>query len=272
MTAIQRASSTNTVPDAASSVKVDLSSLKELTAAFKNQDVVISAVPSPKLETERVWMDAAVDAGVKRIMPSEFSTNLETQLSRQLPIVKDKLEIRKYVEELATAGKVEWTTVNNGPFFLNFIWTNGWMGPNPAKKFTTYHDGGDKIVCTSTLERIAEGVAKSIAPEHAASTRNKPVYVHSTAMSERKMTEIVCKVAGISPKDFKETNVSIDAATNEAYDALKKGDMSKMGNFYVPFCFGDGYGGDFRDISWNKTFGLKDMTETELEQTVKGWL
>lgn len=46
---------------------------------------------------------------------------------------------------------------------------------------------------------------------------------------------------------------------------MEKGDTSKMMNFYVPFCFGDGYGGDFRSEAWNEKLGLKEMSDSELE-------
>ena len=269
VTAIQRKDSKNTAHGAAKSLKVDLNSEADLTSAFKGQDVVVSAMPNPRLATDKIWMTAAVSAGVKRIVPSEFSTNLETELSRKLPIVKDKIKIRKYVENLGEEGKIEWTSINNGPFFLPMIWLSGWMGPSVKSKVTSIHDDGEQLVCTTTLERIGEGVARSLLPEYAEKTQNRAIYVYSAPMSERKMTALVERLSGIK---FEEKTTSIETVTKEAYDALEKGDMSKMMNFYVPFCFGKGYGGDFRDIASNSVLGLKDMTESELEETVQGWL
>lgn len=269
MTAVQRKNSKNQAPGAAKSIKVDLSSEADLAAAFKGQDVVVSAMPYPRLASDKIWMNAAISAGVKRIVPSEFSTNLETKLSQALPIVTDKIEIRKYVEDLASSGKIEWTSVSNGPFLLPFVWLSGWMGTGLSSKVTTLHDGGDKIVCTSTLERIGEGVARSLLPEHAEATKNKPIYVYSTTMSERKMTTLASKLAGIY---FKENNLSIDAITQDAFKAYEKGDESKKSNFYIPFCFGDGYGGDYRYSASNELLGLKEMTDAEVEEMVKGFI
>lgn len=217
-------------------------------------------------------MNAAISAGVKRIVPSEFSTNIETDLSRKLPIVTDKVEIRKYVEGLAAAGKIEWTSVNNGPFFIGGLWTSGFLGPNVQKKLSTLHDGGERLVSTTTLERIGEAVARVLAPEHAAETRNKPIYVYSTLMSEKRMTTLLAKAAGLGIGDFKISDVSIDAVTKEAFAAMEKGDQSKKWNFYVPFCFGEGYGGDFSQIGWNKKLGLEEMDDKEVEETVKSWV
>ncbi|PQE25306.1 isoflavone reductase family protein [Rutstroemia sp. NJR-2017a BBW] len=269
VTAIQRKESTNVPADGVKSIKVDLTSGSDLTAAFKGQDVVVSATPNPRLDTEKIWMEAALNAGVKRIVPSEYSTNLETEAAKTLPIVTDKLAIRKYVQDLTSSGKIDWTSVNNGPFFLSWLWLSGWMGPNPKTKTATIHDDGEAIVCTSSLERIAEGVAKALSSEHADETKNKPIYVYTTAMSERKMIDIVAKISG---DKFQETKLSIATITKEAFEALKRGDESKKMNFYVPFCFGSEYRGDFRYQAWNEKLGLKELTDAELEETIKRWL
>lgn len=263
MTAVQRKDSTNIADGAAESLKVDLSSESDLTAAFKNQDVVVSALPFPRLESDKIWMNAAMAAGVKRIVPSEYSTNLENQKAQKLPIVFDKIEIRKFVEELGTSGKIEWTSVNNGPFMVPQLWLSGRMGPNLKARTATYHDGGHKIVPTTTLQRIGEGVAASLLPENAAKTKNKPAYIYSAAMSERKVAEIVSKLLG--GVEFEEKDVSVEKITKAAFATYEADKNAYNMAFYVPFAWGDEYGGDFRDISMNKDLGLKEMTDAEIE-------
>ena len=269
VTAIQRKESKKVAAGAAKSIKVDLTSESGLIDAFKGQDAVVSATPDPVLATEKIWMDAAVSAGVKRIVLSEYSTNMDNQKSQTLPIIHDKLITRKYAEELGSAGKIGWSSVNNGPFLLPFIWTSGWMGANLKTKTALFHDGGDKIVCTSTLERIGETVEKILAPEHAEETKNKSIYTYSAAVSERKITNVISKVTGF---DFPSTNVSVDEVTKDAFAALEKGDNSKNMQFYVPFCWGDGYGGDFRSQAWNEKLGLKELSDEELEGLFREWL
>jgi len=266
VTAIQRKDSKNVATGAAKSIKVDLSSESGLIDAFKGQDAVVSAVPNPVLATEKIWMDAAVSAGVKRIVLSEYSTNMDNEKSQTLPIIQDKLKIRKYAEELGSSGKIGWSSVNNGPFLVPFVWTSGWMGPSPKTKKTLYHDGGDKLVCTSTLDRIGETVAAILKPEHTAETKNKTVYSYSAVVSERKITNVISKITGIQ---FEETNANIDKITKDAFARLEKGDTSKFMNFYIPFCFGDGYGGDFRSQAWNERLGLKEMSDSELEEFLR---
>jgi hypothetical protein len=65
-----------------------------------------------------VMIDAAIEAGVKRIVPSEFSSNLEGKAKDEnLPNIAEKLRIRKYIEEVAATGSIEWSSINNGVFF-----------------------------------------------------------------------------------------------------------------------------------------------------------
>jgi len=269
VTAIQRKESKNVAVGASKSIKVDLTSESGLIDAFKGQDVVVSATPNPVLATEKIWMDAAVSAGVKRIFLSEYSTNMDNKKSQTLPIIHDKLQTRRYAEELGSSGKIGWSSVNNGPFFIPYIWTMGWMGANLKAKTALFHDGGNKIVCASTLERIGETVAKILAPEHAEDTKNKSIYTYSAAVSERKITNIISKVTGL---DFPATEVSVDEVTNDAFAAFENGDNSKNMQFYIPFCWGDGYGGDFRSQAWNEKLGLKELGDEEIEELFRQWL
>lgn len=202
-------------------------------------------------------------------MPSEYSTNLESDASKSLPIVKDKLEIRAYIERLVKEGKIEWSSINNGPFFIPGLWTSGFIGPNPKTGTAIYHDGGEAIVATSTLDRIGEGVAKSLLPENVEKTKNKPVYVYSTAMSEMKMTQIVSKITGT---EFKVDNQTLKGAMEVGKKGLETGNFGMTMAFYIPFSFQGEYGGDFRKQAMNEELGLMEMSESEVENMVKGWL
>ena len=67
-------------------------------------------------------------------------------------------------------------------------------------------------------------------------------------------------------------SAGIEEVTKVAYEAMGRGEFSQMGSFYAPFCFGEGYGGDFRGQAWNKKLGLNEVGEEEIEWIVNGWL
>jgi hypothetical protein len=106
-----------------------------------------------------------------------------------------------------------------------------------------------------------------------AETKNKPVYVYSTLISERKMTEIVSKITGIE-FDIKQADVQKEA---DAYlETLKSGKepANPMARFslYMLMMYGPGFGGNYKDTAMNETLGLRVMDDKELEESVARWL
>lgn len=74
ITALARKTSSTTVPADVKLIKADYSSHTELVEAFRGQDAVIITVGDDGTieQISRTLLSAAVEAGVKRIIPSEF--------------------------------------------------------------------------------------------------------------------------------------------------------------------------------------------------------
>ncbi|KAK2057086.1 NAD(P)-binding protein [Colletotrichum caudatum] len=272
VTAIQRTDSDKTVPAGCESVKLNMGDHAALASAFKSHDVVISAAPDPIIfEEQKTWVDAAIAAGVKRIFPSEFSTNLESPLAEGLPIVTGKVRTRRYlVEQVSKPGsKASWSSINNGPF-LSLVLGFGGLGPDFRTRTARYHNGGDNPVGTTRLADIAETVAKILRDEKGlyAEAENKAVYIHAAAATEKRMTRIAEKVTGLT---FAEEHYDVEELFQDARAKLAKGDRSAMMQFYFQMMYGKGYGGSesFQEMSWNDRVGLKTMTESELEAAVR---
>ncbi|KAI0140000.1 NAD(P)-binding protein [Hypoxylon sp. NC0597] len=271
VTVIQRKESTTPPPSGVKSAKVDLTNFDELVSVFKGHEVYLNATPYPSLSMDKVIIDAAVAASVKRIIPSEFTTNLDSPLSRKLPHMKGKTEVREYLESVISRTNTSWTSINNGSFFemgLKF----GFIGPNIAQEKAVFHDGGEKVVGASTLPDIGAALVKILDPAHFEETANKPVYMYSAAVSERMLTNLVSKVAGIdfgTMEDGRITNISVDEAIEEGERKLVNGDKSGMLAYYYKMMYGDGYGGtDFENLSWNERLGLRIMTEKDIETLI----
>jgi len=269
VTAIQRKGSKKTLPQGVKTIQVDLTSKSDLVFAFKGQDAVVSAVPDPQLEQEKTMIQAAIEAGVKRVVPSEYSSNLEAKAKEvNLEIVAEKLKIRNYIEEIGETGKIEWSSINNGPF-LDLGVKVGFLGPNVRNKTATFHDGGDKLYCATSTEDIGKAVALML--QHPAETKNKPVYIYSAMLSDRKLTSIVSKLTGI---DFEIKHADVQKDADEYLESKKRGedDMMKRFNLYFLMMYKEGFGGDYRDIAMNGTIGLPVMDDEKLEENVARWL
>ena len=104
VTALTRASSTSTFP-AGVTVRNTGYSNADLVEAFKGQDAVISVVGLSG------FIDAAIFAGVKRFIPSEFSSNtLSPAVLEMLPVFGQKKEVLDYLKKKETSG-LTWTAI-----------------------------------------------------------------------------------------------------------------------------------------------------------------
>ncbi|KAI8310025.1 hypothetical protein K4K59_008739 [Colletotrichum sp. SAR11_240] len=273
VTVIQRKESTKEPPQGVKSVKIDLTSFDDLVSVFKGQDVFLSAVPNPTLASYKVIIDAAIAASVKRIIPSEFTTNLDTPLSRKLPHVLGKVEVREYLESVVPASpSTTWTSINNGAF-LELCLKFGILGPNLMQKTATFHDGGEKVVGASLLPDIGTALVKILEPGHFEETANKPVYFYSAAISEKMLTRLASEATGIdfgSVEDGRIPNLKVEDMVRDANERLAKGDKSAMITYYFPMMYSEGYGGtDFQKLSWNEKLGLRVLSQDDLKELFK---
>jgi NmrA-like family len=92
----------------------------ELAKVFNGQDAVISTVGATGFEEQRVFIDAAVEAGVKRFIPSELSTNTLSDAVRQLvPVFEPKKAILGYLKDRESSG-LTWTGLSGG-LMLDYV-------------------------------------------------------------------------------------------------------------------------------------------------------
>jgi len=121
VTALTREGSASTLPkvDGLTVQKVDYASFDSLWEAFTGQDAVVSVVATAAIGVQNVAVDAAVAAGVKRFIPSEFGVN--TRKTQGLPIGKilaGKVGLVDYLDEKARENEgFSWTGLSTGLFF-----------------------------------------------------------------------------------------------------------------------------------------------------------
>ncbi len=85
---------------------------EKILEAFRGQDAVVNATTST-LEQFR-FIDAAIEAGVKRYVPSEYGLNNSRPEARQLSTVFDnKGKIREYLKSKESTG-LTWNSIGCG--------------------------------------------------------------------------------------------------------------------------------------------------------------
>ncbi len=89
----------------------------ELLQAFKGQDAVVSTIATASTVQQKAIIDAAIKAGVKRFIPSEFGSDTRNEKAVAIlpQIFKGKLETVEYLKCKEKEG-LTWTAFVTGPF------------------------------------------------------------------------------------------------------------------------------------------------------------
>lgn len=117
VTVITRKISSGNFPSGVRVQKTDFTSPESLAEAFKNQDAVVDAGPG---QTEQhSLIDAAVKAGVKRWIPSEFGVNTRLLGDSEIgQILSPKIKTVDYLKTVAAVNpSFTWTGLSTGWFF-----------------------------------------------------------------------------------------------------------------------------------------------------------
>lgn len=124
VTALTRESSSASFPAGVTVKKVDYSSSESLKGAFAGQDAVVSAIATPAVGGQQIIVDAALAAGVKRYIPSEFGINTRLTPGTTIgKILAGKVAVVDYLDSKAKENSnFSWTGVSTGMFF---DWVSG---------------------------------------------------------------------------------------------------------------------------------------------------
>jgi hypothetical protein len=118
ITALKRPGSTSKFPTSPNLkvIESDLS-LESLVSIFTGQDVVISIVGATGIAEQKSYVDAAVKAGVKRFLPSEFGINGQSEAVKELtPFFAVKQDLLDYLVEKEKDG-LTWTALIVGVLY-----------------------------------------------------------------------------------------------------------------------------------------------------------
>ncbi|KAK7415362.1 hypothetical protein QQZ08_012372, partial [Neonectria magnoliae] len=116
ITVVQRKESEAAFKTGVSVRKIDFSE-GDLEAALNGHDAVISALGATAFREQKKIVDAAIRAGVKRFIPSEFSASSEDAAVLQLlPLFGQKKELVQYLQSKQSEG-LSWTGLATSGLF-----------------------------------------------------------------------------------------------------------------------------------------------------------
>ncbi|KAI1636145.1 NAD(P)-binding protein [Biscogniauxia mediterranea] len=265
VTVFTRGTSSEALPSTVAIKTVDYNSLESLTDALRGHDAVVSLLLPTAVETsQKVLLNAAIKAGVKRFLPSEYGADSQNEKNSQLPYFVPKRSFVQVLKEEAAAGNVEYTLVSTGPFLDMYIDHGVFM--DLKDKSTTLYDGGNRLFSTTTVATLGKAIARVL--QHPEETKNRVVYVQDTAITQRRIVEMGKKAVG--PDGWKEEVVPVSKLLEEVEEEQKKSTPNHdklMVNCIKASVFGEGYGSHFQNLD-NELLGIKGLTEDEVQDLV----
>ncbi|KAK4446292.1 isoflavone reductase [Podospora aff. communis PSN243] len=251
VTAITRPTSTATFPPSVKVLKTDLSSLSSLTSAFQGQDAVVVTTATSEVSAQTILVDAAVAAGVKRFIPSEFGHAIPRLSGGLATILSAKGKVGGYIAEKSKEHpEFSWTAIATSPFF-DWGLDHGFWGINVEERTARVVDSGEEVVSTSTLGFVAGAVVAVLQREE--ETRNKVVEVVEFGVSQKEVLRVLEEEMGV---EFKVEGVSGRELGKAGEEKLGKGDV--WGAFFDLL------------LAWNFTDGGDHAVREE--ELANGWL
>jgi hypothetical protein len=136
-----------------------------------------------------VLIDAAVAAGVRRFLPSEFGNDTEQPAVRALPVFKPKVAVQEYLKGKAGTGSagLTYTLVATGPF-LDWGLQGGFLLGALKQREAEVFDGGKHLSSATTVATIGRGVAAVL--RNLEATENRIVYIQDAAVTQNRLLHI----------------------------------------------------------------------------------
>ncbi|GJC85352.1 isoflavone reductase IRL [Colletotrichum liriopes] len=250
LTILSRQGSSATFPDGIKVVKSDYSP-ESLARELEGQDAVVSMLPIMALEEQKKIAEAAIKAGVKRFIPSEYGSDSSPK--------KDHLDWLATKED-----QISWTAIITGPFF-DWGLKLGMTGFDLANKTVTLVDGGKTPFTASNVAQIGRAIVSVL--QHPSETKNQLVFIESFTTTQ---TEILAVLEKLTGQEWKVKEVSSQDVRQDGFAKLGKGEFVEGGSAVImALVLGEGGLEDHTHVKggiWNQWLGLK--TES-VEQTVR---
>jgi len=197
----------------------------ELVEAFRDVDVVISAISMMGMHEQYKFIDAAVEAKVKRYIPTEFGLDsLPDWLVELRPMFRIKHDVRDYLIALADKGAIEWTGIVCNVFFEMGVQSGFFQFDWSTKSALLIGDGGTKWVAT-TLDTVALAVARAIETPRETLTRNKLLLIQDFRTSQKQILDAIQSKTNTT---WKVESVVYDDWLDQIQTQVRNGDDSAL--------------------------------------------
>jgi len=218
---------------------------EKLDQLFSGSDIVISTVKSEALLDQKILVDAAKRANVKRFIPSDFGIACVPGV---VDVHDEKSEIRKYIEDSG----VPHTYIDVGFWYqITVPYREAVKGQIPELVRQFYGDGEKKTAMVNK-ERIGLFVAQIIADPR---TLNQYVFIYDDARTLNEIYEVASRIAG---EDFHKIKVVV--SEEEVHKRANNNDAEHGQNLWYQLAYSLYFRGD-NTIETAKSQGALDGRE-----------
>ncbi|KAK1996280.1 NmrA-like family protein [Colletotrichum falcatum] len=220
VTLLQRSSSKAKLPSHLKTITIaDTYPTEELVQAFANQDVVVNCMTSLSVADQFRMIDAAVVAGVRRYVPSEYGlNNMRPDAQALNSVFHDKGKVQEYLRSKADEGVLEWMSISCG-MWMKWSMAHDFLGIHVKDRRFVFWDDGEGLMSFTTEENTAAGLVRALqTPEE---TKNTNVLLSDFAISQKQLLGAVERVQGV-----KYTTETVDSRKliEEKQSAVRGGD------------------------------------------------
>lgn len=184
---------------------------------MKGQDIVICMVAIFATGGQQVLVDAAIAAGVRLFLPSEFGPpSRDERFAALHPALPPKVATVEYLR--SNESYISWSAIVTGAFF-DWGMRLGLFGFDIQKRTATLVDGGSAVFSASTLPAIAQAILETL--NHRDETKNQYVYTSSFHTSQNEILEVLEK---LDVEKWEVSNVSSEELITKGNRRLAEGD------------------------------------------------
>ncbi|RSL46383.1 hypothetical protein CEP51_015942 [Fusarium floridanum] len=211
----------NNFPSGVTVQVVDFESVSALTTALDGHDALIDATSAPDPSLAIRLIDAAVAAGVYRMIPPEFSADPSNTKTRSLAAFQGKVKTLEHIQKLADDGKITWTAICNHAF-LDWGLRTKFLAIDLENRKISYLNDGNTAFPHTTLASVATAVANVLSkPEE---TKNRTCYIFNRQMTQRELANLAKKALGDG--GWEEEDLDMNQVFDEAMAKLQAGQVS----------------------------------------------
>ncbi|RYP07119.1 hypothetical protein DL764_002714 [Monosporascus ibericus] len=244
---------------------VDFGSVESLTKVLEGQDALVDTTNTPgSIEVAQHLIDAAVAAGVYRVIPSEFSGDPNNAPLRALPPFVTKTQVLNHLEKKTAGTGTTWTTISNNAF-LDWAMRLGFLNIDlKNRKVTRMYDGNHSFEWT-LLETVAKAIVGVLKKPR--ETENRHCFIHSIKKSQNQMVELAKEAIG---GEWQVEQGDAKKAYEDAMASLQSGkvDFQVIGDIIRYGVVTPVIGKQFPTNN-NKLLGVPTMSDNEVKELLK---